>query len=62
MGFKWGFEEQVCFLKMRSESSTKGIIKTDDKEAEGKQLGAQKVTATENSRKEEMEHKPGEVI
>lgn len=25
-------------------------------------LGAQKVTATENSRKEEMEHKPGEVI
>ena len=24
MGFKWGFEEQVCFLKMRrSESNTK---------------------------------------
>lgn len=36
MGFKWGFEERVCFLKMRSDSSTKGIIKTDAKEAEGK--------------------------
>lgn len=44
----------------RTESGRKGIIKTDAEEGKGKNgLGAQPVSATENSSKEEMEYKPG---